>query len=295
MEAMIEQDEYAYMAPLNKLRNWLAYSATVPEFRNYLSKGLTEQGEISISPNTMSPLWTEQTLMMVLSIQEDEFDYALANNCQPRFVLLNAEQLWVIELGWLRYGHHVPLRAQKLRRLVELRARLYPPDDCPAPLSKPILAGSMKLPFAGDHYDDDFLGLRDVLGEFTDTTGTITKRNSKGEHHTYTDVPAGESLAFDEQGMFDYEEFMLDRDIARFSNPDVRPGLVLMHLLRIGWISLPRSGHADWDRMIRHANRIHELGLTPILNDPVALVERLGGSRETYAAGDQYDLFSEAV
>ena len=292
LEAMTTLEEYTYLTPLVHLRNWIAYSATVPEYRNYLSKELDDLGRIAISPNTMSPKWITLTLAYVLSIQEDELEWAAKNNTKPRFVMLDDEQLMYLTLMHLRYGHLKPLTAYAIKRAVERGERWYPPEESPAPRQEPILAGGLKLPFAdADYHTNPWFGLRSVLHAFTETETTVVKK-SKGEMREYWDIPTSDGgVEFDAEGLSLWLTFERDRCIDKFHNDDTRPGLAFSTLMGYGFIHLSKGSHSEWDRMFRVANQIHALGLNPIIDDPIALVERLSDGTERYAEGNQFALF----
>lgn len=76
MESMLKDDKYAYMRPLNNLRNFLVASHNDFETRDLIGRTVSEAGYIGIRPDVYSFGFRQQLLWYLLSIDADERDRA---------------------------------------------------------------------------------------------------------------------------------------------------------------------------------------------------------------------------
>ena len=68
MENMIQEPQFAFMKPLNDLRDWMIKCHNDPNKRNWLSRKVKENGDITISPVAYSSFHCLQILQAVLTI-----------------------------------------------------------------------------------------------------------------------------------------------------------------------------------------------------------------------------------
>lgn len=270
IENMLKQDEFAFMKPLNDFRNYIGYRHNDPKARTWLARSVAEDGSIAISPSAYSPEFCEELLMMALSIQADEFEWAFQNDTQPRFYLLSTEQLMNIELLWMRYGFHRSFEAHRILKRIEAGERVYPPTEISKDNLPSLKSTNTRVPFVDAQFVGTFNGLRDQMLATMDQEELVEK-----DGKVYADVVA-DGFHIDSEAVALFHEFEIDKYIDSYGT-EMTPSSALQALLRLGIISLPKGSHKMYDNMLRIGNQIHNLGLRGILNDPDALLKRLGG------------------
>ncbi|MFB8831965.1 hypothetical protein ACE0DR_27850 [Azotobacter sp. CWF10] len=271
-------DKFAWLKPLNDLRNYLMARHFDPNARCWLGRTVDEDtGKIAITPNAYSPAFTKELLGIALTIQLDEQIAAERAGIEPRFILLNIQQLIAIDLYWGRYGYQKPFTA--IRTFLEVyeqgqRYDIPPLDSIPVYTEKDVAFRS-EVPFRDDTYDAPFYGLRNVELAAADWEGTTTTRSGK----LVSQVNTGDEFEVDEEGAALFWSFELDYALGR-SHLDDAPAAVVHYFLTLGTVQLFRGTQGEWDRMLRVSNQIYRLQLQPILHDPHALVERLRGKAQ---------------
>lgn len=274
MENLLAEPEQAWLRPLWLLRNYIQHQHHNPAARCWLSRKLNDDGTLNVAPNSYSPALTEQLLAMVLSIQVAEVKAAEQAGVPSRFRLMTFAEVIAIECQWCRYGYHRPLQALRIWRDVVLGARLtLPPTEQPAGNRQRLndrLAGV--VPFADQHYSQPDTGFRNPLHQVADQEQLIHKATGT---YAAVNTAAGFQINTDELAM--YVDYELAPALRRYNRDDLAPSAGLHHLLSMGLVSLHQSAHRVYDEMVRLGNQIHRLGLRPILHQPDALLQCLGG------------------
>jgi hypothetical protein len=95
--------QYSYLKPLNNFRNYIQDTHYDPSKRNWVSRTIDKDGQITISPNAYSPQHCEDLLRLAVSVDVQEEREAAKENISPRFTIITRERLVAIELYWQRY------------------------------------------------------------------------------------------------------------------------------------------------------------------------------------------------
>jgi len=279
-----EGGEFAWLKPLNDLRNYLRARHFDPSARCWLARSVDpETGTVKILPNAYSPAFTQELLGIVLTIQFDEIEAAERAGIKPRFQLLDLQQLIAIELLWSRYGYQKPFTAMRMfLEVYEQGVRHEIPDVSALPTftEADIRFPEVEVPFCDEEYNDLFNGLRNVEAAAADAE-SLTLR--KGEW--VTDVRTSGEFQIDEEAANLFVSLDLDYALSRVSL-DQSPSAAAHYLFQLGTVAIYKSSHGEWERMLRMSNQIYRSGLRPILHDRAALIARLGGKNT-----GQMDLF----
>ncbi|MCV6590793.1 MAG: phosphoadenosine phosphosulfate reductase family protein [Marinobacterium sp.] len=312
MESLLADPGYGYLRPLWHFRNYLQHCHNDPARRTWLSRRVNTDGSVNLAPASYSPEFTEELLTMLLSIQVQEADAAAELDIAPRFSVITLEEVIAIDALWSRYGYHKPLQALAIWQAVVRRGlKVIPPEDLAHLPHYPSLAGSQTtaLPFQDAHYRSAAFGLRQPVMQVLDQEPTavqpentrlraflktgkllppvIHKKHER--QHCATNTAPWFQVNTDELGVFMAWE--LPDALAHYNHDDIAPSEGLRYLLRMGVISLNAGGHSDYDRMMRQSDQIYRYNLRPILNQPEAILRRLGSNMVLQS---QDDLFSAA-
>lgn len=285
-ENMIATDggKHAWMKPLNDLRNYMLARHYDPSARCWLARTINEDtGTIKIVPNAYAPDYTLELLRIILTIQIREEKSASRLGIAPRFQLLDEKQLIALDLLWGRYQYQRSFMALRTwKEIYEGGKRYEIPslDGIPAYSEKDV-AYRAEVPFADSEYYSAWRGFRSVSHSAADWEETTTLPN--GQYVQSANL--GEEFDIDDEGALLFWEFELDYALNRITVLD-NPSEVVHYLVGLGTVILYKGSLGEWDRMMRVGNQAWFHGLMPIINDPIALVARLGG-----AATGQLTLF----
>lgn len=269
-----ESGKYAWMKPLNDYRNFIQARHYDPAARNWLSRTVDPAtGKIKISPNAYSPAFTLELLRCALSIDADEAAWSMRNQSEMRFRLLTLQDIVAIDVLWGRYGYQEPFTALKQYKTIYEEGRRYRvPTDAPMH-DRNLIANHqvIELPFADEHFDGLFEGLRSISHATGNCESLVEKVGM-----LYEDVRAGDEFEVDEEGAELFFTFEMDHALERYGPyTGVAPSAAVHHLMGLGTVQINRGGHSEWDRMLRVGNQIHRHGLREVLHDPQALASAL--------------------
>jgi 3'-phosphoadenosine 5'-phosphosulfate sulfotransferase (PAPS reductase)/FAD synthetase len=296
MENMLTLDKYAFMRPLNDLREWIRNTHYNPKNRNWLARSIDADGGVKISPNAYSPQHCEEMLKIVLTIQVREDQEAWGLGIAPRFQLLREVDILAIDVLWNRYGYNGALRACEIYRDIyeedeRYEIPLLEEDDIHTslPKFKPVT-----VPFADDNYDGVWNGLRDLEMMVIDQEPVTVKANGA----VYNDIQTSDVMVVDEEGcamFFGFPELGVDHALEKLADKNyISPAAGFWYLVRLGVFSISKGQHSEFDRMLKMGNQIWRHGLRDHLNNPVELCKRLGGafSFKTPTLSTQQNLFN---
>ncbi|WP_286241200.1 phosphoadenosine phosphosulfate reductase family protein [Neptuniibacter halophilus] len=280
MNAMMEQEEYKFMRHLWAFRNYLQACHNDPSRRTWLARKVNADGTLDIRPNSYSPEFTEELLKMAISIQVMEEEAAHALGISPRFQVITFEEVMAIECQWSRYGYHRPMEAVRIWNEIyeEGRGLLLPPSDLSHMPRFPLLndVPQTSVPFVDEDYYGVFNGLRDMNAAMTGCEDTVVKADGS----IYTAANTSEEFSFDPEGLYLFATLDMKYAINKFADGYAAPGASLHYLMNLGIVSINKGSHSEYDRMLRMSSQIWRHGLRPILNDPKAIVEKLGADEE---------------
>ncbi|MFL1449153.1 hypothetical protein ACI77O_12230 [Pseudomonas tritici] len=284
-----EDGKYAWMKPLNELREFMIKMHFDPKARAWLARDVGADGWISVTPNAYSPAYTAQLLGIVLSIQADEQIAARQLKIAPRFKLLTLKQIMAIELNWGRYAYQPAWTAMKLYRAIYREGKRFQiPDLESMPVyTEKDVAFRSRVPYADAQYNGIFSGLRDVDAAAADCENLTVTRSGK----YVTNVQVGNEYDIDDEGLELFMEFEFDRvlDSQRLNET---PSAAIHYLLGLGTIQLYKGSHSDWDRMLRVSNQLTRHGLQPMLHDPHAIIAHLNSKLATVGGTQDAELTS---
>jgi hypothetical protein len=131
----------------------------------------------------------------------------------------------------------------------------------------------VEVPFVDKHFYGMYEGLRSAIASVSNAESVVKKNGVY-----YTHVTETNEFDIDAEGVEMFYEFELDHALEYYGpHAEVCPSEVVHYLARFGTVSFKKGGHSSWDRMLRIGNQLHRHGLRDILNDPDALIAKLGG------------------
>ncbi|MCC1496892.1 phosphoadenosine phosphosulfate reductase family protein [Alcanivorax sp. 1008] len=282
MQNMLEETENQFMKGLNDLRNYIAYYHDHPKARNWLARTVNEDGTITIGAGAYSPQFCKELLRYSLTLDAIEREVAADLGIEPRFQTLRPEDVVAISLLHARYGYAEPLMACKEWHEIHHLGKRYPIPELP-PGPRPSLPkfSPMRVQIEDDEFGKLFQGLRDVWLATIDHEPVIEKKG-----HAFYAINTGEEFSVDREASALYLEYGmgLEEDLANIRDGAPAADAFFM-LTRKGMITFHKGSHSTQDAMLRLSNAIHRKRLRDILNDPIALVERLGGPVDSLEPG----------
>lgn len=271
LQTMTEEDRFKPLKPLNQLREYIGSQHWNPSKRSWLSRKVDKTGVATIAPNAYSPAMTEDLLRFVLTIQENERERAEQAAEEPMFEILGPQEIIAIEMLWARYGQHEPGEALRIFRDVMDGAR-YPVPEVTEVHPRSEFPGRYAMAQLIDpNHRPIFDGLRDLDAATADQETTIEKGGQ-----TYSDVPVDDEFDVDLESAVQFLDFELDYFLDKHKPGRSSPSSVYHALTRYGLVSLSKGAHSEQDRILRMSNWIYSEGLHKHLDDPQALLERLG-------------------
>lgn len=278
MENMLAEEtgKHGWMQPLNDFRNYLKARHYDPKARNWLARSINEEtGTIKIAANAYSPELCLELLRYALSIDADEAVRASNVGEPARFQLLGMKEILTIDLYWGRYAYQRPFTAlNEYREIFEHGKRYRIPKDYQVFERKDLdVSREVEVPFVDKHFYGMYEGLRSAIASVSNAESVVKKNGVY-----YTHVTETNEFDIDAEGMEMFYEFELDHALEYYGpHAEVCPSEVVHYLARFGTVSFKKGGHSSWDRMLRIGNQLHRHGLRDILNDPDALIAKLGG------------------
>jgi len=279
MEQMLAEEtgKHAHMRPLNAFRNYLGARHYDPAARNWLARSINpDNGYIKIAANAYSPDFCLELLRYALTIDADEAEWSMRTGEAARFQILGMREVLAIDLQWARYSYQKPFTAlAEYKAIFEDGKRYYIPEEYKAFTRSDLdVSKSVEVPFADEHFNGFYEGLRSVTAAAAGCKSVIKKNGVY-----YTNVNESTEYDLDAEAVELFYEFELERALEYYGpHADVAPSEAVHYLARFGVVSFKKGGHSEWDRMLRIGNQLHRLGLRDILNNPEALIAKLTGA-----------------
>jgi len=259
-----DNDEYAYLKPLNDFRNYIKSRHYDWSSRNWLARSIAVDGSIKISPNAYSPDFCLDLLRYALTIDAEEMTWAQMTGNNPRFQLMSYSKILMIDVMWNRYGYNKALMASKTyNEIFNEGVRYKIPENPEVHIKKPLPI-SRSIPFVDDEFNYLSNGLHDVLLDLVDP-GNACDHSINVENE----------LSIDEESAALFFEFELEHALeSLFSDDEYQNPMAGIHyLLRLGVVAINKGGHSRLDGMMRIGNQIHRHGLRKHLDDPEKIIE----------------------
>lgn len=297
MENLIADERYAHLAPLNAIRHYLGAQHWNPAKRNWLARTVDEKGRMKIAPNAYSPDHCRDLLRMVLSVQADEERRSQATGEPMRFQLLDERQVVAIQFLWSRYGYFEGAEALRIWNEIMVEGARFPvPDVESAYERKDFPKGAETATFCDGEFGATANGFRDVEAAGADMEASTAKASGA----IYAAANTADEFDVDLEAACNLLDYELDVILEKYSGGagGRLPVALAFDLLRMGVVTIRKGSESTQDRMIRMANQIERTGIRGVLDDPQALVARLGTGSEDHAPArevSQLSLFEADV
>lgn len=263
LENMLRQEQYAYMRGLIDLRNYLAAVRWDMSKRDWVGKNVDKHGYLHIAPENWHAGMVEDLLKFCLTLDVQEMEASARLGLEtPRFQLVPAEVLVLIDSLWSYFGQSRPFHALSIYREVYREGKRYPiPQVSPSPRVK---MGARRYLYIGDIMADEymFFGLRDVTEEAMcrscyDPEPYVVKGGKQ-----YLNVPTDDSLTVNPDGLYFLFEHDMDRLIAEMhDSPHYARTAGMMYYLSTGLISIGKGQHSRADAILRRSRLREAKGL----------------------------------
>lgn len=270
MDAFLVQEQYSYMAPLSKFREFL--SNTVLDFSKRTWIGRTiKDGHIAYGPDAYSPEYVQDLLRYALTIDRDEALEANSLGIAPRFRIVSMRALIAIDALWSLQAYALPFAALAIYHDVYLKGMRF---------DVPTVAKAPKVPVPPTRYipvedwdadaTDAFTGLRDVLLEMTEgPCSALREIQVRGEARQVMQVDVDRMFEVHDESIDMLMLFELDRLVARNHEAARRMGKGAFNVAgeaykfyaQYGTITLAKSQVGEVDSILRRSNWRERHGL----------------------------------
>jgi DNA sulfur modification protein DndC len=267
MDALTTQEQYGYMAPLGRFRNYLNNTVFDLDKRIWIGRSIID-GHIAFGPDAYSPEYVQDLLRYALTIDRDEEVAAAALGIAPRFQIVSKRALIAIDALWSQQAYTLPFAALAIFHEVYIEGKRF---DVPvvAKVPKTALPPTRYIPVQGWDEDalDDFSGMRNALLEMV---GTATHSiEATGQSRQVMAVNTGPMFDVHDESADMILMFELDRLVARYheaAGAKSRHGFSLVgegykFYLQFGAISLAKSQVGEADSILRRSSWRERHGL----------------------------------
>ena len=262
LETMVKEDRFSYMSGLVSLRNYLAGIRWDMSRRDWVGKNVDSHGFLHIAPENFHSREVEDILRYCLTIDIEEMEAASREGLdEPRFQLIPADVLVMIDSLWSYFALHPAFHALKIYRDIYVDGKRYPVPEVKA--SPRIKMGGRRYLYVGDLMSDAYLycGLRDPQLElFCETCYEDMFVVKKGRQ--YLNVSTEDHLTVNDEGLWFLFQHELDRLISGWhDNPAYVRTSGFMWYLTAGIISIGKGQHSRADMVLRRSRLRESKGL----------------------------------
>ena len=267
MEAFLMQEQYAYMEPLSRFREYLSNTLFDLSKRAWMGRSIVN-GHIQFAPGSYAPAYTQDLLRFALTIDRDEQLKAEELGVEPRFQIVGPQALIAIDAIWSLQAYARPYTALAIYHDVYVKGMSFEiptvpkAEKCPMPAPRWIPV---------EDWDEDamdvYTGLRSSLHEMHEGACTATREvTSKGQPRTVMDVETSDIFDVHEESVAMILQFELERLVQRYHKSEGMHGLPLAgesykFYAQYGAISLAKSQVGDVDRILRRSSWRERHGL----------------------------------
>lgn len=267
MEAFLMQEQYAYMEPLSRFREYLSNTLFDLSKRAWMGRSIVD-GYIQFAPGSYAPAYTQDLLRFALTIDRDEQLMAAELGIEPRFQIVGPEALIAIDAIWSLHGFARPYHALAIYHDVYEKGLSFAipnvpkAEKCPMPAPRYIPVKDWD-----ETAMDDYTGLRSSLLEMHEGECTAT-RELKGKNGTRTVMNVGTANLFEvhAESVAMILGFELERLVQRYHDSARAGGVPLTgesykFYLLYGAISLAKTQVGEADRILRRSSWRERHGL----------------------------------
>ena len=285
---MIESNpgEYGYLKPILDLQAFLVATQYDLDRRYLIGRSITD-GYIAIGPDSYHPAMLEELFQICLTIDEREREAAYHLGINPRFQLLDAQQIIAIDAIWSLQGYHVPFHGLYLYKKIVVDGHRY---ETPKIEPKPAVKFPRpKYLYVGvdwtDGLDNRYMGLQDVILDMTlvdqdFATGCIGHRTMK-DGTRVLDTLVGNLFDVAPEAAALTLDLELDHLLSRH---DLNHGSITQgyrHYLVTGVIQLAKSKVSVIDRIMKRTAWRERHGLVGPNHNIDEILTRATATRET--------------
>jgi len=262
--------KYRYLEPLLRFRNFLAGIQYDWSRRSMLRRTIDADGYIHAHADQFSPSTCEELLRYALFAQEE----ANRLGSPTKVSIVSIRELIGIDFYWSVRGMFPPFHALKI---------YFDHEDGVDRREAPVIShAARKSPepylgkvYVGPDWDTDVhatlgvTGLRQPIWElFGESCGRELRTSARGK--VFLDVEEGDGFDVDEQGAWDFLDFMGREMVDKHHRPTADYTLAASTYLMYGTLTLGKGQSADVDKAIRRSQwrQRHELHL-PMTMDEV--------------------------
>lgn len=246
-EQMIQSDlkRYAYMLPLNRLRNWIAHTQYDWSLRQYVGRTISSDGFIEVGADTYSP----DTLRKLLV-------YTLTAERLSGVPIVSLQQLVAIDARWSMYSIAPPFSALKIYLDLENHGGWTEAPEVPI-FPKTDVPKLGRIHVGTDWYEatgmKSMAGLRDVgLEMFSESCGIQLKQLANGA--MVCDYEEADIFSVDADGAADFLSFMAEDYIAQYCRDDCSDWTYgFKTYLRFGILNYAKGQSRSCDEILRRA------------------------------------------
>lgn len=302
METMLQDPRYAFMEPLNRLRDFLADTQNDYSRRRWVGRGFHPvTGYVKLAPDGYSSAMCEELLgiMMTMDVREMERAERLAASArrykaglsvnwpdpylrqctaagkidiaylermvEPQFRLVNADELLMIDFTWGRYAVHRPFRALWLFREIYKRGKRYEIPTVDREAFKDAQYPAARWTWAPENpfrYNPLFDPLEWSLRDRPGADLPVVTDKTVS-----MDVNEAEgTYTVDDEGLYFILEYELDHLLAEYHDSGkFGPMAAVQYYLRVGTISVPKGRIQESGAVALRNLRLKEAGLDPAL------------------------------
>lgn len=271
MNGFLSRDEYAYMEPLARFREFLGNTLFDLSKRTWVGRSIKD-GYIKFAPDAYAPHFLQDLLRYALTIDVNEKDAARQLGIAPRFQLISAEALIAIDSFWSIQGFSAPFKGLEIFRDVYVRGNRY--ETPVVPKSPKVAIPAPRFIWVGKQWDEsgfhDFTGLRSPILEMVEGSCSETRYiHSKGQTISVMNVDVLDVFTVHAESVEMLLMFELDRLVDQYHGENARRTMIdatmagegYKFYLRYGTISLAKNQVGKVDKILRRTAWRERFGL----------------------------------
>ena len=305
MAALVADPDFAWMAPLMRIRDYIATLRYDWSKRRIATRSIRNR-HIKLEPTTFNFQTCRELLKACLTADRDEKRRAhkvalelaaglLEDNArnrrmaEPQFEIIDERHLLGIQWNWAVLGMEPrPFEALKVWHEVYYKAESLTLPE-PTPVPKTPVPKARWLEVGSDWYVGNFGrgGLFDAVGQMVSRDELdlcALDRQLKTKYGTKT-VPYfddAQALEIDMEAAALLMDFELEYLLERYNDDMYLPALTASKLLRMGVVKVPYSKRAQYDEMIARSNWFKQNGLTADLSYEAMVAQGIGVETAVY-------------
>ncbi|KVP17126.1 phosphoadenosine phosphosulfate reductase family protein [Burkholderia ubonensis] len=271
MDAFLMQEQYAYMEPLTRFREYLNNTVYDLSKRTWIGRTIND-GHIVYGPDAYSPEYVQDLLRYALTIDRDEQLAAEKLGIAPRFQIVSPRALVAIDAVWSLQAYTLPFSALAIYHDVYVKGmRFEVPSVAKAPMTPVPPARYIPVEDWDEDALDDFTGLRNALLEATEGPCTALRAiQVKGTPRQVMTMDTDRMFEVHEESVQMLLTFELERLVERHHASARTAGKYGFSLVGEGYkfyvqygaISLAKSQVGEVDSILRRSSWREQHGLS---------------------------------